>query len=374
MNNPPTVNLVDNAPLYPGDPTNYTDNVQPANTIDAYQIGLAPTAAVGLELVSASEPYVWALASPTGDIVASGTMQVGQGMSYSVPWNLNDGGTYLFGLETATGDAGQYELNAAAEPPNARLPVPPGSVPTLQPAQQEHAIQQSIQAEESAPAPAPTGTSQDTTSPSSALSDAGALDSPQPVTTQPAVTQPVVQTVPVQVPTYIGQDTTTGQVLVGYGPTFSNDSGDNLVVNASIANAWINGGSGDDILEATGTGTNVLNDSGGTVNFEIGSTAGNNAFFLDASKDTVSWNTIVNMHAGDGAVIYGITAQDITGNAQDGFGAPGVGNLTVETYQNGGAAFVTFTGFSKADLSDGKLAISFGTAPDGRAFLLAVAS
>ena len=145
---------------------------------------------------------------------------------------------------------------------------------------------------------------------------------------------------------------------------------DSLNITANVPNAFIVSGTGNDILSAQAGGNNVLDDTGGNVNFELGG-SGKDGFFLDASKNTVSWNTIADFHSGDFAVIYGISSQNLAAHAANGLGVTGLSGLTLETFQNGGAAFVTFAGHTTSELGS-SLATGFGTDPSGRSFLLVV--
>ncbi len=160
----------------------------------------------------------------------------------------------------------------------------------------------------------------------------------------------------------------TGQSWTAGNSVFADITPDNLAVTAKGPNAFILSGTGNDILTASAGGNNVLDDTGGPVNFEVGG-SGTDAFFLDASKNAVSWNTIANFHKGDFAVIYGVAPQNVAGTAADGLGATGYSGLTLETYQNGGAAFVTFAGHNKAELGS-SMVTAFGTDPSGRSFML----
>jgi hypothetical protein len=54
-------------------------------------------------------------------------------------------------------------------------------------------------------------------------------------------------------------------------------------------------------------------------------------------------------------------------------GVSGYSGLTLETYQNGGAAFVTFAGHNSSEMGS-SLATAFGTDPSGRSFLLVAAT
>jgi hypothetical protein len=159
-------------------------------------------------------------------------------------------------------------------------------------------------------------------------------------------------------------------VPLGTYTLFSKITSDSLNITANVPTAFIVSGTGNDIISAQAGGNNVIDDTGGTINFEIGG-SGKDAFFLDASKSPVSWNTIADFHAGDFAVIYGINQQDLAAHAANGLGVAGFSGLTLETFQNGGAAFVTFAGRNTSELGS-SLATAFGTDPNGRSFLLVV--
>jgi hypothetical protein len=175
---------------------------------------------------------------------------------------------------------------------------------------------------------------------------------------------------------FTATDLTTGQTSLSAGvplgtyTLFSKITPDSLNITAKIPNAFIMSGSGNDIISAQAGGNNVLDDAGGSINFELGG-SGKDAFFLDASKNSVSWNTIADFHAGDFAVIYGINSQNLSTHATNGLGVPGLTGLTLETFQNGGAAFVTLAGHSTSELGS-SLATGFGTDQSGRSFLLVV--
>jgi probable HAF family extracellular repeat protein len=175
---------------------------------------------------------------------------------------------------------------------------------------------------------------------------------------------------------FTATDLTTGQTSLSAGvplgtyTLFSKITSDSLNITANVPTAFIVSGTGNDIISAQAGGNNVIDDTGGTINFEIGG-AGKDAFFVDASKNPVSWNTIADFHAGDFAVIYGINQQDLAAHAANGLGVAGLSGLTLETFQNGGAAFVTFAGRNTSELGS-SLATAFGTDPNGRSFLLVV--
>jgi uncharacterized repeat protein (TIGR03803 family) len=150
---------------------------------------------------------------------------------------------------------------------------------------------------------------------------------------------------------------------------------DSVAVTAHQSDAFIQTGMGSDILTAQAGGDNVLDDIGGAANFEVGG-AGNDAYFFDAGRDPVSWNTIVGLHSGDFAAIFGVAPQDVAAHAADGLGAPGYTGLRLRMdAQGGGAAFLTLAGYGTEALDDGSIATAFGTDPaSGREYMLIQAS
>jgi hypothetical protein len=290
----------------------YSDDLG-SRQIDGYRTTLDAGVTYTLDLTSASTPLDYVVIGPQG-LVLSGTIHAGQQVTYTPTVS----GGYGLAFDTDDGEAGTYTFTAAS--------------------------------------------SQASQPPQGSSTSGNTLPPPQ---TQPATSAPP----PTPSPTYIVQDTTPGQTIPAYGNSFSDITPDSLDINTQVANAFIISGTGSDILDAQGGGTNVFDHTGGAVNFEIGSTAGNNGFFLDASQSPVTWNTIANFHKGDFAVIYGIGPQNLAATAADGLGVTGYGGLTLETYQKGGAAFVTFAGHTSSELGS-SLATAFGTDPSGRSFLL----
>ena len=305
---------VDRGTIVAGD--TYSDNLE-SRQIDGYGATLDAGVTYTLDMTSASTPLDYALVGPQG-LVLSGTINAGQQITYTP----TVGGGYGLAFDTDSGEAGSYTFTAD---------------------------------------------SSQTSAPTQGSGISGT--SPPPSDTPPMGTQAAPP--PPPPPTYNVQDVTTGQTIPAYGSSFSDITSDSLSINTQVANAFIVSGTGNDIINAQGGGTNVLDDTGGAVNFEIGSTAGNNAFFLDASQNPVTWNTIANFHKGDFAVIYGIGPQNLATNAANGLGVTGYSGLTLETYQNGGAAFVTFAGHNSSELGS-SLATEFGTDPSGRSFMLVV--
>ncbi len=177
---------------------------------------------------------------------------------------------------------------------------------------------------------------------------------------------------------FLVTDTTTGQIVgdagtvAGNGQTFVDLSPDNLCITAQAPNEFIQSGLGNDILIAQ-SGSNVLDSTGGTVNFLFGG-SGTDTFFLNAQNNPVTWNTLVNFHAGDAAVVWGITPQDSQFSFADTQGVPAYSGLTLHEMASGRAAFITLAGYTGADLSNGKLAMGFGTNTlDERPYMLIVA-
>ncbi len=287
--------------------------------IDDYDATLAAGTKYAFVLESSSEPMLFTLYGPQG-LVTWQTMIAGEETTYTPAVS----GAYAMTFRSSDGNKASYSFVGGSIPsqpsgPSATTPVTSGTTPAT-----------STSSTVAPPAPPPP-------------------------------------------PTFTGQDMTSGNPLTGYGNSFTDITPDSLAVSTSVANAFITTGTGNDIISAQGTGTNVLDDTGGMVNFEIGSTAGANAFFLDASKSPVTWNTIANMHSGDFAIIYGIGPQNLAATAQDGLGVPGYTGLTLETYQNGGAAFITLAGHSSSELGT-KMATAFGTTPTGQSYLLVAAA
>jgi Ca2+-binding RTX toxin-like protein len=108
-------------------------------------------------------------------------------------------------------------------------------------------------------------------------------------------------------------------------------------------------------------GSNVL-DGGTGSNFLVGG-SGNDTFFLDdraASADI--WSTVVNFHTGDSATIWGITQADFKLTWMNNQGAVGYKGLTGDFASAGHPdAKITLAGYSTADLSNGRLSLSYGS-------------
>jgi hypothetical protein len=234
------------------------------------------------------------------------------------------------------------------------------------------------------------------TAPTSTLGEVSMLAAVAPVGTPPVQAPPVgtppvqtppVQTPPVQTPpapdpsTVLGAlDTTTNQPVVAVGDPYPgpvaglqhqyiNTTSDGINITASSPNWFIHSGSGEDAI-AVSSGTNVL-DGGTGSNFLTGG-SGTDTFFVDDRAATADiWSTVVGFHAGDAATIWGVTPQDFGLNFVDGQGAAGFTGLTLHATAAGKpTASLTLTGYSQADLNNGRLTVQFGTEPvSGSSFM-----
>ena len=176
---------------------------------------------------------------------------------------------------------------------------------------------------------------------------------------------------------------TAGQAYTGPVPGLVDDlillTTDNINVTADIPNVFIHTGSGNDGIDVSKVnGTNILDGSTGT-NFLVGGT-GNDTFFVDdrnAASDI--FDTIQGFHSGDQATVWGITPSNFTITPGDNVlpTAPGLDfAITAAGKPN---ANVNIPGYSTADLSNGRLSMTFGTSPDtpglpGSAYMLITAT
>jgi hypothetical protein len=165
-------------------------------------------------------------------------------------------------------------------------------------------------------------------------------------------------------------DTTTGRPssmtgqayagpVSGLTSEFITATADSLNVSISTPGWFIHTGSGNDAV-AVSSGTNVLDGSTGS-NFLTGGT-GNDTFFIDDRGPTFDiWGTCNNFHSGDGATVWGVTPSDFTLSWVNGQGAGGYTGLTLHATAPGKpTASLTLVGYSSADLTNGRLTVSFG--------------
>lgn len=166
------------------------------------------------------------------------------------------------------------------------------------------------------------------------------------------------------------QDTTTDQTISaavqayagpvgGVQEQYINTTADNLNVSVSTPNWFIHTGPGNDAI-AVNSGTNVL-DGGTGSNFLTGGSGTDTFFVDDRGPSAAIWDTVDGFHAGDAATIWGVTPQDFNLNWVNGQGTPGFTGLTLHATASGQpTASLTLTGYTSADLSDGRLSVSFG--------------
>ena len=146
---------------------------------------------------------------------------------------------------------------------------------------------------------------------------------------------------------------------------------DNINVTANIPNVFIHTGSGDDALNVSSANGNNVLDGGTGSNFLVGG-SGKDTFFVDDRVATVDiWSTVASFGAGDAATIWGVTPQDFNLSWVDNQGAVGFTGLTLHAAAVGKpTASLTLTGYSQADLSNGRLSVLFGTEPvSGSAYM-----
>jgi hypothetical protein len=79
---------------------------------------------------------------------------------------------------------------------------------------------------------------------------------------------------------------------------------------------------------------------------------------------------VANFHAGDAATIFGITQNGFGTAWVDGQGAAGYTGLTLHVTAPGvPTASLTLSGYTTADLTNGRLTTSYGTENDGTPYL-----
>jgi Ca2+-binding RTX toxin-like protein len=157
---------------------------------------------------------------------------------------------------------------------------------------------------------------------------------------------------------------------------FIDAASDNLNVTANAPNVFVHTGSGEDAIDVSHVGgNNVLDGSTGS-NFLVGGSGDDTFFVDDRSPSADIWSTVANFHAGDAATIFGITQSGFDTSWVDGQGATGFTGLTLHVNAAGllaapglPTASLTLTGFTTADLSNGRISTSWGTEADGTPYL-----
>jgi Ca2+-binding RTX toxin-like protein len=150
---------------------------------------------------------------------------------------------------------------------------------------------------------------------------------------------------------------------------YINITSDNLNVTASTPNWFIHSGSGMDAI-AVSSGTNVL-DGGTGSNFLVGGSGTDTFFVDDRGAHSDIWSTVVGFHQGDAATIWGVTPQDFNFAWVNDQGAFGYTGLTLHaTAPTMPTASLTLSGYTQADLTNGRLTVQFGTdAASGSAYM-----
>ncbi|HEX5328285.1 MAG TPA: trypsin-like serine protease [Acetobacteraceae bacterium] len=174
-------------------------------------------------------------------------------------------------------------------------------------------------------------------------------------------------------------DTTTNQAFDAVGQSYSGPvqgvqdqyidvTGDSINIAAS-GNGWfIHSGGGNDAIAVHG-GVNVV-DGGTGSNFLTGG-SGTDTFYVDdraAAADI--WTTVVGLHAGDDATVWGITPGNFNLAWVDDDGAAGYTGVTLHASEAGRpTASLTLAGYSLADLTNGRLSTSFGSIDSNTPYL-----
>jgi hypothetical protein len=140
----------------------------------------------------------------------------------------------------------------------------------------------------------------------------------------------------------------------------------NITVNSD--DWFVHGGPGNDAIAVVG-GTNVLDGSTGS-NFLSGGTGSDTFFVDDRSPSAPIWSTMNGFHAGDMATVFGVTPGQFDLVWADGEGATGYQGLTLHVLDgNAPTASLTLSGYTTADLQDGRLAVTFGQEADGTPYM-----
>jgi Ca2+-binding RTX toxin-like protein len=163
-------------------------------------------------------------------------------------------------------------------------------------------------------------------------------------------------------------NTSSGQAFTGPGgPTleYANITSDSLNVTSNTSSAFIITGSGNDVINASGSDGYTVLDGGTGSDLLLGG-KGNDTFLttvLGQTKDTLT--TAAYLHSGDDVTILGVTLADFNVDLSNNAGLPGYTGLQYAFSGSGQPTTkVVLSGYSTADLLNGKLSQSFGTVND----------
>jgi Ca2+-binding RTX toxin-like protein len=198
----------------------------------------------------------------------------------------------------------------------------------------------------------------------------------------PPVTPPVVQPPAEHVPspsvlihdTTINADVpdTFSQPYAGPVPYLKTQMIDttphSLNIAVAVPDIFIHTGSGNDAVALLG-GQNVVD--GGTGSNFLTSGSGTDTFFVDARAIAADvWSTVVGLHSGDAATLFGISPGTQALTWLDNDGAVGAKGLTLHATADGKpTASLTLAGLTMADMASGKITTSFGSNADSGSYL-----
>ena len=135
----------------------------------------------------------------------------------------------------------------------------------------------------------------------------------------------------------------------------------NLAVTPFVPDTFVRTGSGNDVIDVSKVNGNNILDGGTGGNMLIGGSGQDTFYVDDRAPAAQTWSTVENFHAGDAVTVWGVTPQDFSIDWANGLGAPNAPGLTAQfTAPNQPGANVTLAGYTGADLSNGRLAVSFG--------------
>ncbi len=144
---------------------------------------------------------------------------------------------------------------------------------------------------------------------------------------------------------------------------------DSLNIASSVPNAFIVTGAGNDAVDTSKAGGQNVISAGGGSNFITGG-AGSNTMFMDVRSAVDVWDTNTDFHAGDAITLYGMTPSQMY-SWWNNLGASGYTGLTMLMQDPGHPnATLTMTGYTTADLSNGRLSMGYGGQDTTNPYLL----